>query len=142
MVKAVVDCSVTGKWLIRDESDPIGDALMRQAERSGIYVPRHWYAEVGNMLAQATRRRRMTPGNAIDAFGFVARFGITVDERDPIPVMSATFDLAERHSLTYYDAAYLELALHYSAPVATFDKALVAAARAIGHPLSLDLIAE
>ncbi len=40
--------------------------------------------------------------------------------------------LARRHRLTIYDAAYLELALRESLPLATLDQALAAAARSEG----------
>jgi predicted nucleic acid-binding protein len=39
------------------------------------------------------------------------------------------------HRLTFYDAAYLELALRLSAPLATLDRALARAARAAAVPL-------
>ena len=43
--------------------------------------------------------------------------------------------LARRHRLTVYDAAYLELALRKGYPLATLDAALSIAARAEGVPL-------
>ncbi len=44
----------------------------------------------------------------------------------------AAAPLAERHGLTAYDAAYLELALRLALPLASTDAALVAAAREEG----------
>jgi predicted nucleic acid-binding protein len=41
-------------------------------------------------------------------------------------------DLALRHDLTAYDAAYLDVALRRGAPIATQDAALANAARAAG----------
>jgi predicted nucleic acid-binding protein len=46
-------------------------------------------------------------------------------------------DLSRRHRLTFYDAAYLELAQREAIPLATLDKELVTAARAEGVPLVL-----
>jgi predicted nucleic acid-binding protein len=43
--------------------------------------------------------------------------------------------LADRHHLTIYDAAYLELARRLSLPLATLDRDLRAAAEALGVPL-------
>ncbi len=43
--------------------------------------------------------------------------------------------LAHSHSLTTYDAAYLELALRRGLPLASRDKALETAARVEGVPL-------
>ena len=45
---------------------------------------------------------------------------------------SLLLDLARRHSLTIYDAAYLEVAVRRSLPLATLDQRLRAAAEAIG----------
>jgi predicted nucleic acid-binding protein len=42
----------------------------------------------------------------------------------------ATLRLAERHQLTLYDAAYLELALRRNLPLATLDEDLRRAVRA------------
>ena len=51
-----------------------------------------------------------------------------------------TLKLAEKHSLSLYDAMYLELAMEkksnsHSVSLATLDKALVRAAKAEGIPL-------
>ena len=49
--------------------------------------------------------------------------------------MDNTLRLADRFDLTLYDAAYLELALRRSAPVATLDKA----PRSVGASLEVSL---
>jgi len=43
---------------------------------------------------------------------------------DVLPVLA---NLMERHRLTAYDAAYLEIVIHKNLPLATLDKALIAA---------------
>jgi predicted nucleic acid-binding protein len=43
--------------------------------------------------------------------------------------------LAERYALTLYEATYLELSLRRGLPLATFDRALRAAATAAGATL-------
>jgi len=48
---------------------------------------------------------------------------------------NTTAHLAEQHRLTTYDATYLELAMRRSAPLATRDTALIAAAQIVGVPL-------
>jgi predicted nucleic acid-binding protein len=47
----------------------------------------------------------------------------------------ALMQLARRHQLTAYDAAYLELALRKGHPLATLDSRLATAARAEKAPL-------
>jgi predicted nucleic acid-binding protein len=44
------------------------------------------------------------------------------------PSYDAVFSLAERHGLTIYDAAYLDLALREGLPLASLDNALCRAA--------------
>jgi predicted nucleic acid-binding protein len=51
-----------------------------------------------------------------------------VIERHAVPATEA-LALALRYNLTTYDAAYLWLAAHLDAPLATFDERLAAAAR-------------
>jgi predicted nucleic acid-binding protein len=51
------------------------------------------------------------------------------------PDDQTVFSLARRHRLTFYDAAYLELAAHESIALATLDADLAAAAAAEGVPL-------
>ena len=52
----------------------------------------------------------------------IAIDGSTADQ------LSLIFQLAQQHSLTIYDAAYLELAIRESLPLITYDKALRRAA--------------
>ena len=58
-----------------------------------------------------------------------AQHRIVLHEAQPL----ALFDIAQRHALTAYDAAYLALALRLRAPLITFDQKLAEAARAIGR---------
>ena len=52
-----------------------------------------------------------------------------------LPKAEAVFALARRHGLTFYDAAYLELAMRERIALATLDQALARAAIAEGVPL-------
>jgi predicted nucleic acid-binding protein len=65
----------------------------------------------------------------------LAAFPIRV-ERAYVPEQwSAIISLAERHSLTVYDASYLDLSQRYGLPLATLDRDLRKAARAASVPL-------
>ena len=57
--------------------------------------------------------------------------GIDLVDRG-VPALVEAVDLAERHGLTVYDAAYLQLALDCEAEIATLDGALARAAAAEG----------
>jgi len=53
-----------------------------------------------------------------------------------LPDENAVFSLARRHRLTFYDGAYLELAKREGLTLATFDRDLIAAAKAERVPLA------
>jgi len=55
-----------------------------------------------------------------------------VDGATEARAWSDTMNLARQHALTAYDAAYLELALRESVPLATLNAKLEAAANAVG----------
>lgn len=73
------------------------------------------------------RRRRLEPSQTAEILARLARLPIVLDHE---PIGDAVLALARAHRLTFYDAAYLELALRRDAPLATLDRQLAAAARA------------
>ena len=74
--------------------------------------------------------KRMPAAGASDAAATIVALSIAIDPATDNQLWSTTWQLAERHRLTIYDAAYLELALRVGAPLATKDKALIRAAAA------------
>jgi predicted nucleic acid-binding protein len=52
-----------------------------------------------------------------------------------LPETAGVFALAHRHRLSFYDAAYLELAMREGCALATLDQALAQAARSEGIPI-------
>lgn len=99
-------------------------------------VPNLWHLEVANTVLVGERRKRPT---TMPPAAFLAHLGtlpIAVDPRTADRAWSDTIDLARRHNLTEYDAAYLELAVRLGrVPLATLDKQLLAAAPAAGVPI-------
>jgi predicted nucleic acid-binding protein len=91
-----------------------------------------WSFEVHNLVLMGERRNRL---DATGTARFLADLGALPIQIDREPESATTLELARAHRLTFYDAAYLELALRRAAPIATFDRQLAAAARAAGVPL-------
>ena len=60
---------------------------------------------------------------------------IRIDPESSQTAFDQAFELAEKYSLTIYDAGYLELAIREGLPLATLDKELRMAASALGVPL-------
>ena len=131
----ILDGSVTLAWLFHDEKDPYADAIVARFPAVDMLVPRLWHLEVGNVLVVSERRGRCTQADTANWLGFLAGLPITVDGETERRAWSATVALARQHTLSVYDAAYLELAIRESLPIASLDKQLVAAAKAIGVPL-------
>ena len=59
---------------------------------------------------------------------------LNVRLREPVSY-DEVFKLAERHGLTVYDAAYLNLAVREGLPLASLDGQLIRAAQSIGVTL-------
>ncbi len=130
----VVDASVMASWYFPDERNPVAEAVraVMTSKEDVVLVPGIWWFEVGNFLMVGERRTRTTSENASRFVAFVTKLPITIA---PNPEFKSILDLARRHHLTFYDAAYLELAHRECIPLATLDQALARAATAEGVPL-------
>jgi len=69
-------------------------------------------------------------------FIVLKRVAVDLDAGDA-DTFSTAMDLALRHALSSYDAAYVELAVRRGLPLATLDRALARAAAAEGVELLL-----
>lgn len=128
----VIDASVTLSWLIRDEHTLADDQLFERVAYSGASVPSLWRLEVANALQIAVRRNRIDVSSRDLALESLGKFRIEVDTETDDRAWTTTLQLADRHKLTVYDAAYLELALRRDLPIATRDQQLARAAKDSG----------
>jgi predicted nucleic acid-binding protein len=134
-VSFVLDCSVTMAWCFDDERTAATDALLARVAASGAHAPFLWPLEVTNVLLVAARRRRIPASAVATVAARIAALPIAVDGEGAARVWTATLALAERHTLTSYNACYLELAQRAALPLATLDLALKNAARKAGVAL-------
>lgn len=125
----VLDTSVAVGLLLEEDDERGARRGLFRAEHPAI-VPTLFIHEVTNSLVNAVRRTRVDPARAHWLLRQLASLPIEVDDR-PTPA-SRIFELAMKHSLSAYDACYLELAVSQSLPLATNDRALTAAAKAEG----------
>ena len=114
-----------------DESVPFADEVYAIVQANDGLVPQHWHFEIRNALLMAERRVRIDEGTIDMRLNRLSNLSI---ETDQTPELDATFALARKHLLTFYDALYLELALRHQMPLATLDSALDRAATAEGLP--------
>ena len=131
----VLDGSMALAWCFEDESSPFIDSVMRQVARAGALVPTLWRLEVANALQTAIRRRRISPEQRDGYLQALADMSILSDPETDRYAWSSTLRIAERHALTIYDSAYLELAQRCNLPLASLDRDLCRAAQTIGVPL-------
>lgn len=117
----VVDSSMALAWVYCEETtDAISEVFARLTER-GAWVPALWRLEVANVLEMGVRRGRHDAAFRDATLADLSLLPITVDPETDLHSWSATVRLAERHRLTMYDAAYLELAQRRGLPLATLD---------------------
>ena len=128
----VVDASVSAAWFLPDEANPQTEAALQATATQEVWVPALWLLEIGNLLLSAQRRKRITADKRRELAIAASSLHVKVD-REPVAI--GTIDeIAARHGLTAYDAAYLELALRRGIPLATQDDALIAAMAKAGVP--------
>jgi len=128
----VIDASIVGAWVYSDESDGIADAAVEVLRDDMGLVPGLFWFEVRNLLLVGERRKRISTESTIAFLSRLDQLPLLIDsDCDSARVLN----LARRHGLTVYDAAYLEVAERHGVRLATLDKRLAAAALAVGVDL-------
>jgi predicted nucleic acid-binding protein len=125
----VLDASTAISWYFPDEEHSDARAAWERLRSDDALVPGHWWFEVRNSMLIGERRKRSSENQI---FNFLAQLARTRIMEAPRPDDTEVFALARRHRLSFYDAAYLELAQRERSALATLDDALAAAARAEG----------
>ena len=128
----VLDASIAANWYLDEQRDPRADVALALLADDYALAPIQWWFEIHNVILVGERRKRVSEQHSAAFLGELAGLAIELAE---LPDKSSVLDLARKHKLTFYDAAYLELARRESIPLATLDKALAAAARAEGVAL-------
>jgi predicted nucleic acid-binding protein len=128
----VVDASVALAWCFPDEASDYADDVLVALEGRSILVPSVWGLEVTNAVLVVERRKRLRQPE-------ILRFSTLLDSLSPIQdaqsvgeLLSSVLPVARDYGLSAYDAAYLELSMRHSAPLATLDANLRKAARKAG----------
>ncbi len=133
MTAIVLDASIVVSTCFEDEASAVADVPALVASRP-VRVPPVFRFELTNALAIGARVGRITADRAQALAGELLSLDWQLDQPDPL-AFGVMLELARRHRLTIYDAAYLELALREMCPLATRDAALASAARLEGVTL-------
>lgn len=131
----VLDASATMAWVHADESTEAIEVVFAHLAANGAWVPALWKLEVANILELGVRRKRHVAAYRDATLADLAKLPILEDSETSEHAWGATIQLAEKHRLTTYDAAYLELALRRQLPLASLDQELRSAASAEGLEL-------
>jgi predicted nucleic acid-binding protein len=127
----VVDASVAIAWIAADELSAYADAVLVAAGSDRAVVPALWRWEIANVLIVLERRGRLT--DAAATYASMMRY-LPIDVANDATEARGLeeIELAKRHQLSVYDAAYLALAKARSLCLATLDGRLAGAAKAEG----------
>jgi len=116
---------------LEDESGrQYGLSVLASLSSKPAVVPIQWFYEVGNGLLMVYRRKRIT-FDQID--GFLTRLkALPINAAQQVPTEILELPaIAQKHSLTSYDAAYLVLAMRFRLLLATTDAELRRAAAGV-----------
>jgi predicted nucleic acid-binding protein len=128
----VLDASIAAAWAFLDETSALADRASNRLRADVGLVPPLWWYEIRNLLIVNERRKRITADGSAAFLEIVAVYPIQVD---PVLDERTNLQLARQYGLTFYDAAYLTLALRNQVPIATLDKNLETAAISAGVPI-------
>jgi predicted nucleic acid-binding protein len=131
----VIDCSLTMAWCFEDEATVAAAEIQDRLVDEAAVVPAHWFLEVTNVLAVAERRKRISPADSTQFVTLLAALDIQADDNAPVRAFDHILPLSRNHGLSSYDAAYLDLALRRSLPLASLDDDLRRAAIGLGVEL-------
>ena len=104
----------------------------RRAAGATVVVPPLWFLEVANGLLVAQRRKLLTASERTQALTRLSGLALTVDDVDARVAFDRTSTLAAGYGLSVYDAAYLEVALRRTLPIASRDETLLSSAARAG----------
>ena len=119
---------MTLAWCFDDETTGDTEATLRRLLLEGAIAPAHWALEVANGLVVAERGGRVDRRKLSAAQSFLDDLAVDVVPVD-LSAVHRAMQLASKHDLSVYDAAYLDLAKVRGLALATLDDDLVAACR-------------
>ncbi len=129
----VADASVGVSWVIPSQGTRETDKLLDLIFAGDPFVvPALWPYEVGNSLLMLMRRRKIDVVHCEQARKSLERLNPVIDDEGQRRAFAAVWQLSDDHTLSLYDAAYLELAQRRGLGLASRDTSLNRAAARCG----------
>lgn len=130
----VCDCSFIIGFLLNglcnDEFKGATQEIERIILNNGqLYVPQIFWYEVNNVLLykslpNSNGMAKITASEVSEILYDLQQLPIYTDSQLSFDIQLKIRDLAQEYNLSFYDAAYLELARRYNLQLKTFDKKL------------------
>lgn len=125
----MADASVAIAWIHPAQATADTDAMLdRVAAGDSLVVPALWPLEVANAITVLHRRRKLTAEEARTAIEIIRGLPAAIDHEAATVAFTRLVDLASKHQLSVYDAAYIELAIRRRLPLASNDDSMKEAA--------------
>ncbi len=128
----VIDASLLAAYLLREPEGVKFDPILALATsvQASLHAPILIEYELLNILAMAERRGRITKNTAVALLHDWSQIPCSRDSSISPAIRLRILDLSQKHRLTAYDAAYLELAMRLDARLLTLDDDLLRLKRA------------
>jgi predicted nucleic acid-binding protein len=135
MMMLVADANAALGTVLPGHDEAVSETFLHHiAAGDEVCVPPLWLLETLNVLLVRERRKKLDISERDKAIACVHGYPVRVAEESARHIATIQ-NLATKHALTSYDAAYLELTLRLGCPLLSSDGPLCAAARAEGVTL-------
>lgn len=123
-------------FLFKDEATAQTDAILDNlGQGAKALVPALWRWEVANALLMTERRKRIIQAGLSRHLTQLNSLPIEMDDTACHQEWTSTLLLAQKHKLSSYDAAYLEMAIRFEIALGSLDEGLHTAAKTEKLPL-------
>lgn len=126
----VLDASVAVAWAFSSDVFDLALPALTYIQSGHAIAPTLWQFEVASALRKAGKDGRLSRQQSASFLSDLHTLDIRVSP--VLPRIARLMEVAEEFNISTYDAAYLELALQLSLPLATLDANLASAARKAG----------
>ena len=131
----VIDASIAVGWIVRAQATALTLAALSHIAREFGCVPSYFAIEVARVLRNQERRNLLAAEVVDMGLSRLRALPLRHDNSNTLDRIPEIIGLARRHGLRIADAAYLELAIRTTLPLATRDHSLARVAEATGVAL-------
>lgn len=136
MSRFVLDASIVLAWCFPDENSALAEHVADKFKQGeSAMATSFWPHEVLNALLVGEKRARISKDLVQSFLMDLAMLPVALQQTPVETVFQRIERLAREHTLTAYDAAYLDLCLDSGLPLATLDEDLSRACRNAGAGL-------